>query len=156
MGIYARAQTYPQPFYHILTYPHPRPHSWRIRVFSQALLRLCYHTNSLNFFKWTCLSEITCWISNKGHFTVFKARAISWISLKRMKVKSWTVYGFDNQIISLIKTEQCALESHLHDKKHHLFGGHSSPLTQDIRKRKKKCLFSKWLLISSDRLKNNS
>lgn len=53
-----------------------------------------------------------------------------------MKVKSGTVYGFDNQIISVIKKAKCALESHLHDdKEQHLFWGLFSI---DIRHQKKK------------------
>lgn len=47
------------------------------------------------------------------------------------------MYGFDNQIISVIKTEKCALESHLHnDKKQHLFWLFFFPI--DIRHPKKK------------------
>lgn len=119
------------PHYSAHTHPQKR------LFYSQALLRLFNHTNTQSqSLKWTRLSEITCWISNKGHFNVFKARPISWISLKRMKVKSWTVYGFDNQIISVIKTEKGALESHLHDdKKQHLFWGFFSI---DIRHQKEK------------------
>lgn len=123
---------------------HPRK-TW---FYAQALLRLFYHTTTQSqFLKWTRLSEITCWISNKGHFNVFKARPISWISMRRMKVKSRTVYGFDNQIISVIKTEKCALESHLHDdEQQHLFGGFFSI---DImhQKREEKMLIIKTVLL---------
>lgn len=101
----SHTQIHPQPFYYLLdlipcTYP------WKIWFYSQALLRLFYYNASI--FKMNTSFWNYMWISNKGHFNVFKARPISWISMKRMKVKSWTVYGFDNQIISVIKTEKCS------------------------------------------------
>ena len=137
---------HPQPFASYSIYS--LIHSGKIGFYSQALLRLFYHTNTRSqFLKWTRLSEITCWISNKDHFNVFKARPISWISLKRMKVKSWTVYGFDNQTLSVIKTEKYALESHLHnDKEQHLFGGFFS-IDRRHQKRKEKMLIIKTILL---------
>ena len=64
-----------------------------------------------------------------------------------MKVKSRTVYGFDNQIISVIKTEKRALESHLHDdKEQHLFGGFF-PIDIMHQKREEKTLIIKTVLL---------
>lgn len=109
------------------------------------------------FLKWSWLSEIECWISNKDHFNVFKARAISWLSLKRMKIKSWAVYGFDNQIILVTKTKSVP-GNHMHlIRRDTFFWGGVFPLIQDIRKRREKmCIIKQFGFIICHILNNFS